>query len=524
MTAIAKLSSALFGTSTLLNGLACTPTSPASMTVQVAAGEVYALASMDATDYGSVVADTTHQILKQGIVLDTQTFSTPAPATSGHAINYLIQVGYADQDTDSAVLPYYNASNPSVAWSGPSNTGVAQYTTRKGACVVSIKTGVSALAGTQVTPTPDVGYVGAWVITVLQGATTVTSGNISQYPSAPFLTETLLNKISQTTADTRYAQIGSTQNSSYVYADAAGSTTAYTATYSPAITSLADSHTLALDTSAIGTNTTTTPTFSPNGLTARTIVKNGGAALAIGDMPTRAILSYDAANTRWILLNPALQGMLLTTVTITSTGANNYTPTTGAKMFKVTLVGGGAAGGGTPATTGTQSSAGGGGGAGAARVAWLTKSQLDAIGYPIVVTIGAGGTGVVGANGNAGGTSSFGSLMTCNGGTASNVGTAITPPLISSSHGTNGTSSGQGIAQGGIQPTAGKCFGTSSVLTGAGGGCYLGTGGQEFNNAAAGSAGTGYGAGGGGSGVYASGIALAGGAGANGVCIIEEYA
>src|SRR5574343_103919 len=256
MTAIAKLSAALFGTSTLLNGLACTPTSPASMTVQVAAGEIYALASMDATDYGSVVADTTHQILKQGIVLDTQTFSTPAPATSGHAINYLIQVGYADKDTDSAVLPYYNASNIHVAWSGPSNTGVAQYTTRKGACVVSIKTGVSALAGTQVTPTPDVGYVGAWVVTVLQGATTVTSGNISQYPNAPFLTETLLDKISQASADTRYAQITGVQNQQYSYAVASGSVTAYTATFSPAIATLTNGTQVVIDTTNIGTNTT----------------------------------------------------------------------------------------------------------------------------------------------------------------------------------------------------------------------------------------------------------------------------
>lgn len=56
-----------------------------------------------------------------------------------------------------------------------------------------------------------------------------------------------------------------------------------------------------------GANTSTTPTFAPDGLTAHTITTRGGAALAAGDIGPAgfvALLQYNLANTRWELLNP----------------------------------------------------------------------------------------------------------------------------------------------------------------------------------------------------------------------------
>lgn len=88
-------------------------------------------------------------------------------------------------------------------------------------------------------------------------------------------------------------------------ATATGTVDAITATFSPAIT-LADKILVSLYCS--GANATTTPTFAPNGLTARTITKQGGQALAAGDISGAgfiALLQYDLANTRWELLNPA---------------------------------------------------------------------------------------------------------------------------------------------------------------------------------------------------------------------------
>ncbi|MFX5751864.1 hypothetical protein ABTE32_20820, partial [Acinetobacter baumannii] len=91
MVALAKLSAAVLGTSTQFNGLAVSPTSPASMQVSVAPGEIYMLAALEGTIYGTLAADTTHQIVKQGISLDASLLTLTAPSVAGQSINYLIQ-------------------------------------------------------------------------------------------------------------------------------------------------------------------------------------------------------------------------------------------------------------------------------------------------------------------------------------------------------------------------------------------------------------------------------------------------
>ncbi len=87
---------------------------------------------------------------------------------------------------------------------------------------------------------------------------------------------------------------------------AGGTADAITATYSPALTALGDGQFCFVRASAA--NATTAPTFAPNGLTAHTITKKGGAPLAVGDIPAalaEIILRYNLANTRWELINPA---------------------------------------------------------------------------------------------------------------------------------------------------------------------------------------------------------------------------
>lgn len=204
MVAIAKLAAAVLGTSTLVNGLACVPTGPASLQVVVNPGEIYSLVATDATAYSSLSADA-HNILKQGISLDDVLLTCTPPGTSGQSINYLVQAIYQDSDTGLVTLPYYNASNPSQAYAGPNNSGAQQATARKGIVVISAKPGIAATTGTQTTPAPDAGYTGLWVVTVANGQTTITSGNITKASGAPFITERLGDKISATTGDGRYA-------------------------------------------------------------------------------------------------------------------------------------------------------------------------------------------------------------------------------------------------------------------------------------------------------------------------------
>lgn len=202
MIGLSKLAAAILGTSTQVNGLACTPTGPASLQVNVAAGEIYQLANVDGTAYSSVAADTTHQILKQGILLDQSTLSCPAPGTVGFSINYLIQATFTETDGTPVVLPYYNASNPAVAYSGPANAGTTNNTVRKGVVTLAVKAGTAATTGTQTTPTADSGYVGLWVVTVANGQTQIIAGNIVQASGAPFLSSLY---ITLTSGDARYA-------------------------------------------------------------------------------------------------------------------------------------------------------------------------------------------------------------------------------------------------------------------------------------------------------------------------------
>lgn len=191
MIGAAKLASALLGTSTMASGFAVTPTGPASLQVVCAPGEIYSLATIDALAFSTLPADTTHSILKQGIMLDGVTLSCPAPVTTGQSINYLVQVTYQDSDASPVLLPYYNSANPAMPYSGMGNNGLPQNTVRKGVAIVAAKAGASAATGSQVTPAPDAGYIGLYVVTVAFGQTTITSGNIALAAAAPLINSTL---------------------------------------------------------------------------------------------------------------------------------------------------------------------------------------------------------------------------------------------------------------------------------------------------------------------------------------------
>ncbi len=181
MVGLAKLSEALMGTSGIARGFATSQTVVPSLAVLVGPGEVYSQENLESTAFSSLPQDLTHSIVKQGLLLDAVTLAITPPGTAGFSINYLVQVDYQDTDSGSTVLAYYNATNPSVAYSGPANSGAAQPTLRKGQAIVSVKAGTAATTGTQTTPAPDAGKLGLYVVTVANGASTVVNANISLY-------------------------------------------------------------------------------------------------------------------------------------------------------------------------------------------------------------------------------------------------------------------------------------------------------------------------------------------------------
>lgn len=188
--AVAQLSQLIFGSATGCFGLPCTPGT--GLQVSVGPGQMYSSLPLDATAFGSLGSDTTHNILKQGVNLDPTLIALAAPGTAGQAINYLIEAQVQETDTDLTVVPYFNAANPTVPWSGPGNAGTPTALRRKVAIALQAKAGAAATTGSQVTPTADAGWTGLYVVTVHNGDTSILVGSISVVSGAPFLGQTLI--------------------------------------------------------------------------------------------------------------------------------------------------------------------------------------------------------------------------------------------------------------------------------------------------------------------------------------------
>lgn len=264
-------------------------------------------------------------------------------------------------------------------------------------------------------------------------------------------------------ADSAFYLQGFIGNQLINWVAAGGTSDVITATYAPAVTVLVDG--LLCFFRASAANTTTTPTFAPNGLTAHTITRSGGVALSVSDIPANlaeVILRYNAANTRWELLNPATttHPTAATRQVLTSGTGATYTRPAGCTQIRVRAVGGGGGGGGTSTGSGA------------------------------------------GANGNA---TTFNSVV-ANGGT----GGGNTPGGAAGAGGAGGTG-GTGTASFRV-PGNGGCGGAPNC-GGAGGGGPFGGGAPGPGNSAAGIAGTN---GGGGSGASSGGGSNGAGGGACG--------
>lgn len=267
MIGLSKLAAAVLGTTILVNGLSVGPNSPAALNVVVAPGEIYALTYIDANPYSSVSADTTHLIFKQGIALDPVTVACPAPTTSGLSINYLIQAAFTETDALPVTLPYYNASNPSQAFSGPGNTGAAQNTRRFDIVVVNAKAGTAAPTGSQTTPSADPGFVALAIVTVAYGQTTITTTNIAVAPNAPVIPSGGL--------------LPAVQASSMTVAADVGAANICVVNYQPPIYALSDGMVLWFKAKAANTGATT---LNVNGLGAFPLIGGAHQALTGGEI------------------------------------------------------------------------------------------------------------------------------------------------------------------------------------------------------------------------------------------------
>lgn len=221
-------------------------------------------------------------------------------------------------------------------------------------------------------------------------------------------------------------------------------------------------------------------------------------------------------------ISTAASGRLLRRTIFTSSGT--WTKQSDVGFVIVTAVGGGGGGGGCSAAAAVTAASAGGGGAGATSNKKIAAASL---GSTETVTIGAAGTGgAAGMNsGNAGGTTSFGSHVSCTGGNGGGSSGGASSVTIGGTGANGGTATGGDFNIAGEPGNAGLRFGTvPSGIGGSGGSSKWGVGGgpaAASTNITGKDAG-GYGGGGGGS-SNSNNTATAGGNGTAGVVIVEEY-
>src|ERR1700733_10514215 len=121
MIGLGFLAQAVLGTNTVADGLACQPTSPASMNIVIGPGSITQLCPVDTLVYGSIPADSADLVMKMGINAEATTFTLTAPSSVGQSVNYVIEASFLEADGNPVLLPYYNASNPAQSFSGPAN-------------------------------------------------------------------------------------------------------------------------------------------------------------------------------------------------------------------------------------------------------------------------------------------------------------------------------------------------------------------------------------------------------------------
>jgi hypothetical protein len=187
MIGIGYLAQAMLGTSIIADGLVCTPTAPASLSVSVGPGSITASTVVDESAFGGLPAEPTQPLVKMGINLGATTLTLTPPTLSGQAITYLIEATMQESDNTPVLLPYYNAANPAMPFSGPGNDGQAQNTKRGQTVQLQLKAGAPGAIGTQRAPSVDTGWAGLYTVTVETGQTAITAANITTLASAPFL-------------------------------------------------------------------------------------------------------------------------------------------------------------------------------------------------------------------------------------------------------------------------------------------------------------------------------------------------
>jgi len=212
------------GNSTTVSGLACVPTIPAGLKVQVNPGFMFSLENYDSTPYGSLPADTNadHRLYKTAFNWDPVILDVTAPPTAGNTWIYLVEGIFNTEDVNNISRPYFNSADPT------SPIFNNNFDTRTDIVSLQAIPGVESPT-TPVPPTPTPGWTALYYVTITNGQTTIISSNISPVSTVegqPFIKETLTEKVSSSTLASNYVSIIDQRNSTYVFANDVGAVNA----------------------------------------------------------------------------------------------------------------------------------------------------------------------------------------------------------------------------------------------------------------------------------------------------------
>jgi len=295
------LASAILGypnsNATLVSGLPCTQNTSPNMSVLIGSGVMFNFQEMDATAYSSVPSDTaTTDKLFKPYIQTTQwntsdntargnliglplTFTAPGSGTT----NYLLQATFLTTDTDVTNRPYFNPLDRehAIYQTAPE--------TRWDTIYYSLKSATSPTI-----PTPDAGYVGLYVIAIPSGTTQILNSNISVYSGAPFITESLTQKVSYT----------SLQALKPLFGLDTGSANAYVMTATPAYTQLVAGTTAWVKIANTNTGASTLNVSGLGAVSVQLVTSAGLSPLVGGELKSGMIAQFQYDGSVWQLQNP----------------------------------------------------------------------------------------------------------------------------------------------------------------------------------------------------------------------------
>lgn len=185
LSALGAFTQSVLGSAPVVDGLACSP-SGSGYSVVIGAGTLSMSVALDQTPFGSLPA-ANNSVVKTGVIVFPITLPLGTTPDQSMVLSWLIQATLTEVDDQPLALQYWNASTPSIPFSGPANSGTAQNTRRRTQLVITAKASSPIPVGTFAPPSPDPGFVGLYGVTTWTGKSSITQDDIHALPTSPIL-------------------------------------------------------------------------------------------------------------------------------------------------------------------------------------------------------------------------------------------------------------------------------------------------------------------------------------------------